>query len=149
LYGVGRFEEAAAHEAETTELALRTENVFTIAFAHNAATSLHVGKGDWAKAHSRIDQWLALIRTIDITHWNSLALAFSALVLAWLGKADEAMPRLLEAEQVIGQQIMRGNLVHVPAVCQLLGRACVVLGRIEDARRLAQQAMDGSARRPE
>jgi tetratricopeptide (TPR) repeat protein len=149
LYGVGRFEEAAACEAETTQLASRTEHVFTIAFTHLAAVSLHVGKGDWAKAHSRIEQWLALIQTTDVKHWNSFALGFSALVLAWLGRADEAMTRLLEAEQVIEQQIMRGNLIHAPSVSQLLGRACVVLGPIENAQRLAKQAMEGSARRPE
>jgi tetratricopeptide (TPR) repeat protein len=145
---VGRFEEAAACEAETTQLASRTEHVFTIASTHLAAVLLHVGKGDWAKAHSRIEQLLALGQTTDIKYWNSFALGYSALVLAWLGRADEAMARLLEAEQVIEQQIMRGNIIHVPNVCYLLGRACLVLGRIENAQRLAQQAMEGSARRP-
>jgi tetratricopeptide (TPR) repeat protein len=148
LSGVGRFEEAAACEAETTQLASRTEHVFTIASTHVAAVYLHVAKGDWAKAHSRIEQLLALGQTTDIKYWNSFALGFSALVLAWLGRADEAMARLLEAEQVIEQQIMRGNLIHVPNVCYLLGLSCLVLGRIENAQRLAQQAMEGSARRP-
>ena len=59
------------------------------------------------------------------------------------------MNRLQEAEEVLEQQVRRGNLIHVPSVCQLLGRACVVLGRIEDAQRVARQAMEGLRARPE
>jgi len=149
LYGVGRFEEAAACEAETIKLAEKTEDAFSIAYIHLVAVSLYTSRGDWAKAHARVEQWLALIQTADIKHLISFALAFSAFVLARLGRADEAMSRLGEAEKVVEQQVRRGNLIHVPAVCQLLGRACVVLGRIENAQRVAQQAMEGCARRPE
>src|SRR5262249_4447444 len=53
LAGLGSFTEAAVREVETTQLAESTQHPFTIGLVDQAATALHVGKGDWAQARSR------------------------------------------------------------------------------------------------
>src|SRR5262249_55879020 len=97
LTALGRFDEAALLEAETTRLAESTQHAFTIAQTHLGATELFVAKGDWAIAHSRVERWGALFRTTGIKYQFALIFAFSALVRARLGQGDEAMSRLRNA----------------------------------------------------
>src|SRR5262249_48475948 len=144
LMGLGRFGEAAALEAETSKLAEKTQQAFSIALVHQSATGLCVAKGEWAKARSCIERWLAVVRPADITHFDSQAVANSALVQAQLGEKDEAMIRLEEAEVLHEQRVARGNLGYVASIGHVLGRACLLLGRIEDARRLASRALEAS-----
>jgi tetratricopeptide (TPR) repeat protein len=147
LTGMGRFAEAAACEAETTPLAEKTGHAFTIGLAHTGAIALHLTKGDWATAHSHIERLLAVSRPADIKAHISPAVAFSALVHAQLDERSEAMSRLKEAEELLEQQIARGNPWAAPG-SHFLGRACLVLGRIDDAWRVASRAIAGSAARP-
>src|SRR6516162_1864807 len=62
LAELGRFAEAAKYEAEAIRLAEPTEHAFTIGWAHFAASMLHVLKGDWAKARSRVGHWIAMLQ---------------------------------------------------------------------------------------
>jgi class 3 adenylate cyclase/tetratricopeptide (TPR) repeat protein len=147
LTGMGRFAEAAACEAETTQLAEETRHAFTIGLAHMGAIALHIAQGDWETAHSHIERVLALSRPADIKAHISPAVAFSTLVHAQLGERSEAMSRLMEAEELLEQQVARGNPWAL-AGSHYLGRACLLLGRIDDAWRVATQAIAGSAARP-
>src|SRR6185436_12969508 len=64
------------------------------------------------------------------------------------GEQSEAMNWLREGEELLEQQVARGNLGEVAFACHVLGRVCLLLGRIEDAQRLGSRAMDASALRP-
>jgi tetratricopeptide (TPR) repeat protein len=145
---LGRFREAAACEPETTQLAEQTRHPFTIGLAHHAATSLYVAKGDWPKAHSRLERWRAQVQTADIRFSIPQAVRYSALVSVQLGEQSEAINWLREGEELLEQQVARGNLGEVAFACHVLGRVCLLLGRIEGAQRLASRAMDASAFRP-
>jgi len=148
LAGLGRFDEAAVSEAETIQLAEKTQHAFTIGFAHNAAAILHVARGDWPTAHSRIERWLNVVQMADIKYLIPAAVAYFALVLAQLGEARAATSRLEEAEMLIAGKIARGIVGPARSYYLLLGRACLLLGRIEDAQRFANQALDASGLRP-
>ena len=94
LVQMGRFAEATEYEAEATRLSKPTERAFTLCMAHWAAGWLHLVKGDWAKARSRLEQWIAVARTGNVVVHLPWAVALSAWVLAQLGEASEALNRL-------------------------------------------------------
>ena len=50
LAELGRFKEAAVHQAEAIRLAEPTDHAHTIAIAHEAGGELHLLRGDWTKA---------------------------------------------------------------------------------------------------
>ena len=66
LAQLGRFAEAAEYEAEAIRLAEPTHHAFTVGLAHCAAGTLHLLKGDWAKARSLIEHGIAVLRTGNI-----------------------------------------------------------------------------------
>src|SRR5262252_1542798 len=148
LIWLGRFSEAAVYEVEMTQLADQTHHAFSVSLAHSAAALLHIVKGDWAHAHSRIERLLALARTADARHRTPTAVALSALVLAQLGRKDEAMNRLREAEGFLDQQVANGLLGNFVSICDFLGRSFPVLGEIEEAQRYGNRAIAGIAARP-
>jgi hypothetical protein len=68
--------------------------------------------------------------------------------LAQLGEAGEALSRLQEAEQLLGSKAARG-VVGVPGwAYHALGRACLLLGRLNDAQRLGDRAVKTSGIHP-
>jgi tetratricopeptide (TPR) repeat protein len=68
------------------------------------------------------------------------ALASSAWILAQLGEASQALNRIREGEQSLERQTTRGIVVNLGWVYQFLGRASLLLGRLDEARRLADRA---------
>jgi DNA-binding SARP family transcriptional activator/tetratricopeptide (TPR) repeat protein len=141
LAHLGRFAEAAAHEAEAIRLAGPTRHAYTVGLAYHAAGTLHLVKGDWAKAHALIERQIAALRTGNIVGELPTALAYSARALAYLGDATEALDRIRECEQLLEGQSARGRVGNGWA-CYSLGRACLLLGRVDEARRLGQRAVD-------
>jgi class 3 adenylate cyclase/tetratricopeptide (TPR) repeat protein len=148
LMGLGRFGEAATLEAETRKLAEKTQQAFSIGLVHQGATGLYIAKGEWAKARESIERLLAVVRPVDIAHFIPSALANSALVQAQLGEKDEAMSRLGEAQELLDQKLARGNLAGAGRTAHLLGSACLLLGHIENAQRLASRALEASKGEP-
>ena len=108
LAQLGRFAEAARYEAEAIRLAEPTQNAFTVAFAHFAASVLHLLRGDWAKARSLIEHWIAVLQTGNVVLQLPYAVGSSAWALAQLGEASEALNRLGEGEQLLERQAARG-----------------------------------------
>jgi len=82
LAELGRFSEAAKYEAEATCLAESTQHAFTIGFTHFAAGMLHLLRGDWAQAHSRIEILVAVARAGNLILHLPRAVASSAWALA-------------------------------------------------------------------
>ena len=72
LAQLGRFGEAADYEAEAIRLAEPTHHAFTVGIAHFGAGTLHLLKGDWAKARSLIEHWIAVVRTGNVVLHASL-----------------------------------------------------------------------------
>jgi class 3 adenylate cyclase/tetratricopeptide (TPR) repeat protein len=145
LAHLGRFREAAVHEAEAIRLAEPTQHAFTVGFAHRAAGILYLLKGDWARARSVIDHWMAVVRTGNILLQLPWAVASSAWALAQLGEASEALQRLREAAQSLERQEAMGIVGHRAWDSYALGRACLMLGRLDEARRLGDRALESSS----
>jgi tetratricopeptide (TPR) repeat protein len=144
LAQLGRFREATEHEAEAMRLAEPTQHAFTIGLARFATSTLHLLKGDWAKARSLNERAIAVIRTGNIVIMLPFAVASSAWVLAQLGEASEALNRLREGEQLLGRHAARGIVGQSAAAYHALGRASLLLGRLDEARRLGDCAIESS-----
>jgi class 3 adenylate cyclase/tetratricopeptide (TPR) repeat protein len=145
---LGRFDEAAAYEAEAIRLAEPTHHAYTIAEAHFAASQFHLLRGDWAKARALAERWIAVIRTGNVVVLLPLAVTISAWVLAQLGEASEALDRLREGEQLLERQAARGIVGRLGWAYCSLGRACLLLGRLDEAKCLGDRALEFSSRQP-
>jgi class 3 adenylate cyclase/tetratricopeptide (TPR) repeat protein len=148
LAELGRFGEADEYQAEAIRLAEPTHHAFTVGQAHRAAATLHLFKGDWAKARSLIEQGVAVLRTGNVVIVLPWAIASSAWVLAQLGEASEALSRLREGEQLLERQAARGITGNLGLAYHSLGRAALLLGRIDEARRLGDRAVESSPSHP-
>ncbi|PYM82364.1 MAG: hypothetical protein DME09_14525 [Candidatus Rokuibacteriota bacterium] len=148
LAQLGRFAEAAEYEAEAIRLAESTRHAFTIGRAHHAAGVLHLLKGDWAKARSRLEHAIALYRTGNVVLALPSAVAASAWALAQVDEASEALNRLREGEQLLEQQAARGIVGQHDWAHHTLGRACLRLGRLDDARRLGARVVEALPSQP-
>ena len=149
LAQLGRFAEAAQYEAEALRLAEPTHHAYTVGMAHYAAGTLRLLKGDWAKARPLIEDGIAAYR-IGEPQSSSLphAVASSAWALAQVGEASEALhpaPGGRGAPRASG-----GAGDHRPARRDYhsLGRAGLLLGRLEEARSLADRAVKYSPSHP-
>src|SRR5262249_60483327 len=129
-------------------LAAPTPLAFTIGMAHRAANFLPVLKGEWAKARSLIEHWIGVVRTGNVVIQLPTAFAASAWVLAHFGQTGEALERLREGEQFIERQAASGILVNRGPSYHGLGRASLLLGRLHDAWRLANHAVESSSSQP-
>jgi tetratricopeptide (TPR) repeat protein len=148
LAQLGRFAEAAEHEAEAIRLAEPTQHAFTVGVAYRAAGTLHLLKGDWAKARSLIEHGIAVARTGNVVLHLPWAVASSAWALAQLGEANEALNRLKEGEQLLDRQAARGIIFLLGWGYHSLGRACLLLGRLDEARRLGDRAVESLPSQP-
>jgi tetratricopeptide (TPR) repeat protein len=146
LAELGRFAEAAQYEAEVLRLAEPTQHAFTVGQALRAAGTLHVLKGDWAKARSLVEHSIAVIRTGNVVLLLPWAVPPSAWVLAQLGETSEALNRLREGEELLEHQAARGIVAGRAWAYHSLGRACLLLGRLDEARRLGDRAIELSPR---
>ena len=144
LAQLGRFAEAAKYEAEAIRLAEPTQHAFTVAFAHFAASVLHLLRGDWAKARSLIEHWIAVLQTGNVVLQLPYAVGSSAWALAQLGETSEALNRLGEGEQLLERQAARGIIGQRAWGYYALGRAGLLLGRLDEARRLADRGVEAS-----
>ena len=148
LAQLGRFAEAAEREAETIRLAELTHHPFRIGQAHLAAGTRHLLKGDWGKARFLIEREIAEFRTGNAVLVLPLAVAFSAWALAQLGEATEALIRLPEGDQLLERHEASGHLSNRGWAYQGLSRASLLLGRLDEARRLGARAVECSLRQP-
>jgi tetratricopeptide (TPR) repeat protein len=148
LAQLGRFAEAAEREAEAIRLAEPTHHPFTIGLAHQAASVFRLITGDWARARSLIEHWLAMAQTGNIVIMLHSAIASSAWVLAQLGETSEALKRLREGEQLADRSAARGIIGALGWAYHSLGRACLLLGRPDEAQRLADRAVEYSPHHP-
>jgi class 3 adenylate cyclase/tetratricopeptide (TPR) repeat protein len=148
LAELGSFDEAAKYAAEAIQIAEPTQHVFTIGWAYFAASMLHLVRGDWATAHARVEYWIAMHRTENIAMLLPWAVPASAWVLAQLGETSEALNRVREGEQLLEHQAERGIVGYRGWAYGAVGRACLLLGRLDEARRLGDRAVESSRHQP-
>ncbi len=148
LAQLGRFAEAAEYEAEAIRLAEPTNHAFTVGMAHFAAGTLHPLKGDWVKARSLVEHGIAVLRTGNVVLLVPDGVASSAWVLAQLGESSEALNRLLEGEQLLERERAAGHGGHHGWAYHSLGRADLLLGRLDEARRMSGRAVESSPNQP-
>jgi class 3 adenylate cyclase/tetratricopeptide (TPR) repeat protein len=148
LAQLGRFAETTGHEAEAMRLAEPTQDAYTVAIAHWAACTLHTIKGDWAKVRPLIAQWIAWIRTRNVFRQLPYAVASSAWVGAQLGEVGEALDRFREGHQLLERQTARGLVGQRGWAFYALGRAGLLLGRLDEARSLSYRAIESSPCHP-
>jgi len=147
LADLGRFAEGAEYEAEALQLAEPTHRPYTIGFAYRAAGMLHLLKGDWTQARSLTEQWMAAFRPGGINLLAQAVIA-SAWVLALLGNVAEALDRLREAKELL-QRLTRGLIgANHGWNSYALGRACLLLGRLDEARQYGDRTVEASPLRP-
>jgi class 3 adenylate cyclase/tetratricopeptide (TPR) repeat protein len=146
LAELGRFGEAADHATEALRLAQLTGHAFSIGLAYYGAGPLYLLKGDWAKARSLTERWVAVARTGSVTLQLPWAVAFSAWALSQSDETGEALTQLGEAEQLLERHATKGLVAYWG--WEALGRACLVLGRLQEARRLGERAVETSKSQP-
>jgi tetratricopeptide (TPR) repeat protein len=125
-----------------------TQRAYTVGLAHSGACRVHLLKGDWAKARSLIAQGITAFRTGNIVLDLPGAVASSTWSRAQLGEAGEAMTRLREGEELLERQAARGVVFRRGEFYHSMGRAALLLGRLDEARRLGDRAVESSASRP-
>jgi tetratricopeptide (TPR) repeat protein len=148
LAELGRFAEAIKYEAEATRLAEPTRHAFTISWAHFAASMLHLLKGEWAKARSRVDHWIVVVRTGNVAIQLPWAVACSAWALAQTSEASEAWNRVWEGERLLERQAAGGLVAHLSCGYHAVSRACLLLGRLDEARRLGDRSVESAQHQP-
>jgi len=148
LAELGRFAEAARYEAEAIRLAESTQHAYAIGWANFGASMLHLVKGDWATALSRVRHWIAMLQTGNVAIQLPWAVAAAAWALAQIGERSEAQDRVREGEQLLEHQMARGIVGHRSWAYGAVGRACLLLDQLDEARRLANRAVESAHRQP-
>jgi tetratricopeptide (TPR) repeat protein len=148
LAQLGRFTEAAEYVVEALRLAEPIRNVYAAVQAHRAEGMLYLLQGDWAKARPAVEHGIAAIREGNLAFFLPDVVAISAWVLAQLGETQEALDRIREGEQLLDRHAARGLVGRLGSGYQALGRACLLLGQVEETRRLGNRSVEYSPRHP-
>jgi tetratricopeptide (TPR) repeat protein len=148
LAALGRFQEAADHADQMIKLAATMNRVHPIGWAHLTASRLYMLKGDWAQARQLIEEWLNMPGTRDVTTLVPWAVTSLAWALAQMGETDQALSRVREGEEHLNRQETKGIFIHRDWGYHAVARACLLLGQLDQARRLADRSLESSERQP-
>jgi DNA-binding SARP family transcriptional activator len=140
LAQLGRFAEAETVAEEAIRIAEPTHHANTVGLAYRSAGMLHLIRGDWAKARALSEHGFTVFRTANVVIQLPSALAASAWALAQLGEAGEALDQIRLGEQIAEGLAAMGIVGHLAWSYQAMGRAALLLGRIDEARRLGDRA---------
>jgi tetratricopeptide (TPR) repeat protein len=116
--------------------------------AHVTAGWCLLAKGDWAQARPLVERGVAEYRKGNISLSLPHAVASSAQLLAQVGETSGALDRLREGENLLERRIAGGTIDQSGMDYQWLGRAALLLGRLNDARRLAECSLRYSPSHP-
>jgi class 3 adenylate cyclase/tetratricopeptide (TPR) repeat protein len=148
LAQLGRFADGARYEAEARRLAESTRHAYPVGMAHVAASWLYLLQGDWARAGALVEQGIAAYRSGTILLNLPHAVASAAWALAQAGRRELALHRYEEGAALLEREATRGIVGLHAEACHALGRAALLLGRPEDARRLGETALAFSPTHP-
>jgi class 3 adenylate cyclase/tetratricopeptide (TPR) repeat protein len=142
LAELGLFDEAIEHATEAIRIAETTKHAYTIGLAHRAAGTLYLLKGDWTNARSLLEHGVTVLRSASVVLSLGPALASSAWALAQLGETGEALSPLREGGQIAERLAAMGRLQLRGWDFHALARACLLLGRLDEARSLVEHAVE-------
>jgi DNA-binding SARP family transcriptional activator len=148
LCQLGRFSEAAEHQAEAIRIAESTDHAFTLGIAHLGALILHLGHGDLEKAHVECEHMLAVLRSGNVVSLLPFAVTHSARILAQLGETSAALSRLQEGAELLEHFAATENVGRLAFQYCNLGLAALMLGRLDEARRLANRVVESFVSQP-
>jgi tetratricopeptide (TPR) repeat protein len=109
---------------------------------------LDLSKGDWVEARSLVDHWMSVPGTLNVAMLLPWAVASSAWVLAQAGETEEALNRVREGERLLELHAASGIVGHRSWAYQALGRACLLLGRLDEAQRLGYLSVEFAHNQP-
>jgi DNA-binding SARP family transcriptional activator len=147
LAQVGQYREATELVAETIRLAESTGHLYAMGSAYQHAGTLYLSLCDWEKARAQFERQIAVLRRGEIADLLILALGYRARTLAELGHASEARQEAEEVEQLLEAQAARGQAGSYGWIYHALARTWLLLGRLDEARRLAARAVHSPSRR--
>src|SRR5262249_8258782 len=142
LSQLGRFSEAAEYQAEAIRIAEPTHHAYTLAIAHCGAVVLHVLRGDWTNAHVACEHMITVLRCGNVGSSLPIAVACSTWILGQLGDTSVVLSRLQEGEQLLERLAARGIVERTGFAYCSLGRASLLLGRLDEARRLGNRVAE-------
>jgi tetratricopeptide (TPR) repeat protein len=99
----------------------------------------HLIKGEFAQALVLSDRAVELCRTRNVPVWLAQSFSLRGLVLAWLGRADEALGEL---ERGVGLYEQFGIESHRSTFHWRWAEGLLLAGKVADARRLAHRAIE-------
>jgi class 3 adenylate cyclase/tetratricopeptide (TPR) repeat protein len=148
LIELGRFGQAAKDGAEMVRIAESMQVVVMVSTSYWTAGVVRLWQGDWAKARSLLEHGLARARAGNLMLVLPLAVPASAWALAQLGEASEASSRVQEGEGLLERYAAAGHVSNLAWACNMLGHACFVLGRLDEAERMGDRALESSPHHP-
>jgi hypothetical protein len=95
-----------------------------------------------------IEPGMAVLETGSVVVLLPFGVGSSAWVAAQSGDASEALTRVRESEQALERLAEVGVVGHRGWAYYSLGRACLLLGRLDEARRFSDRAVECSPRQP-
>jgi DNA-binding SARP family transcriptional activator len=148
LAELGRFAEAGEHAAVAIRLAEPTQHGFTVSLAYRSAFTLYLLEGDWSQARAMMTRWIPVVQAANVMLHHPYAVAVSAWLLAQLGETAPALDQIREGERLAARD-MAGRAVSMTGWSyRAHGRACLLLGRLDEARRWCERAVAFSAKQP-
>jgi hypothetical protein len=86
--------------------------------------------------------------TLDVTTLLPWAVTSLAWALAQIGDTNQVLRRVQEGEEHLKRQDAKGIFIHRDWGYHAVARACLLLGRLDQARRLADHSLESSQRQP-
>ena len=144
LAELGQFAKAARYEAEMFRLAELKHHNYTVGQANYYAGSFRLLKGDWMMARLQIERCIDLYRSGNVLLQLPQAIASSAWSHAGFGELNEALARQHEAEPLLLSREAKGVTFALDTGYRFLSRAALISGRLDEAQRLADRAVEFS-----
>jgi tetratricopeptide (TPR) repeat protein len=142
LAQLGRFAEATQCAVEAIRIANAIRHTNTFAWAHYAEGVLRILQGDWTRARTFIEYPIAAYRAGNVVMVRRAAICSSSWVLAQLGEEHEARSRLREGRELIEHYAATGVVGYRSWTMYSLGRTCLLLGQLDEARDLGERAIE-------
>jgi tetratricopeptide (TPR) repeat protein len=125
-------------------LAEATLNPLAIGASLLAAGGVRFLRGDCAAARPLLERATSVARAAHLGYILPLAVARLARILSETGETTEALDRLREGEDLWKRAMADGGLGAAANVFRLLASGHFALGRRDDARRLAEAAVESA-----
>jgi class 3 adenylate cyclase/tetratricopeptide (TPR) repeat protein len=139
---LGRFAEAVEQSTEAIRLAKAMQHPFSMVQAYRSAATLQLLKGDWANARPLLESGIEAARTGNVVLLLPTIVAPTAWALAQLREVSQALSLLREGERLLELQEKSGNIGMSGWMYEPLGRTCLLLGRLDEARRLGDRVIE-------